>query len=258
MFLLCNILCYFYSSWFSFFTSGPSFLSSCLPVFIPSSLPFIPNKKQGKETAVKVLAKLRTLCKPKVLCTICLVFGVSSEGGWEGYMLSICHACIWKNSSCWSALGCCLFMFFYLSSRPWKGFLLTWKTEPWKGYVIPISSHAATRGDCGLESAPWNHCSLRSPLPCSLWITVLSGANLQSEAGAPARAPHPPFYLTRSFLPLDSAREAWEAHRDSCFVVRMLLGNLYAAYFLKNCHLGLIEAESLPPESIRIFQSYTN
>lgn len=149
-------------------------------------------------------------------------------------------------------------MFFNLSSRPWKGFLLTWKTEPWKGYVIPMSSHAATSRDCGLESAPWNHCSLHSPLPCSLWLTVLSGTNLHSEAGAPARTPHLPFDLTKSFLPLDSARKAWGAHRDPCFVVRMLLGNLYAVYFIKNWHLGLIEAESLPPECIRIFQSYTN
>lgn len=54
VFLLCNILCCFYSSWFSFFISGPSFLSFRLPVFMPSSLPFIPNKKQSKETAVKV------------------------------------------------------------------------------------------------------------------------------------------------------------------------------------------------------------
>lgn len=254
VFFLCNILCYFCSSWFSFFTSGPSFLSSCLPVFIPSSLPFIPNKKQGKETAVKVSAKLRALCKPKVLCTICLVSVVSSEGGWEGCMLSICHACIWQNIR---PLGCCcLFMFFNLSPRPWKDFLLTWKTERWKGYVIFISSHAATTRDHGLKSAPWNHCSLHPPLPRSLWLSVLSGTNLHSEAGA--RELHIfPLTSPRSFLPLDSAREAWEAHRDPCFVVRMLLGNLCAAHFLNSWHLGLTEAGSLPPENMGIFQSYT-
>lgn len=232
-------------------------LPSCLPAFLFSYLPAFPlfliRNKVRKQLwrclrSWEHCANLRCFA-PYVWCllwarkgdgkAVCSASAIHASGKILGLLVVVVYLC-----------------FFNLSPRPWKDFLLTWKTERWKGYVIFISSHAATTRDHGLKSAPWNHCSLHSPLPRSLWLSVLSGTNLHSEAGA--RELHIfPLTSPRSFLPLDSAREAWEAHRDPCFVVRMLLGNLCAAHFLNSWHLGLTEAGSLPPESMGIFQSYT-
>lgn len=234
-------------------------LPSCLPAFLFSYLPafllFLIRNKVRKQLwrclrSWEHCANLRCFA-PYVWC---LLWARKGDGK------AACSASVMHASGKILGLLVVAVYLCFLSCHidPGKIFLLTWKTEHWKSYVIFIWSHAATTRDYGLEPAPWNHCSLHSPLPRSLWLTVLNGTNLHSEAGARPELHIFPLTSTRSFLPLYSAREAWEAHSNPCFVVRMLLGNLYAAYFLNNWHLGLIEAESLPPESIRIFQSYTN
>lgn len=82
------------------------------------------------------------------------------------------------------------------------------------------------RWDFYSESILWNPSSLQSLLPSSLWLAVVSDTSLQSEA-APIMIPCPHFDLTKFFLQLSSPKEASATHKDTCFVVKMLLGSVY-------------------------------
>lgn len=83
------------------------------------------------------------------------------------------------------------------------------------------------------ESTLWNPQSLHSTLPSSLWPPGVSGTNLPCEAAAPVVTPHPHSDLTKSSLQLSSAKQASAAHRDTWFVGKMLLGNVYPVNVLK-------------------------